>query len=114
MSRLTTIGKGGVAVALAMANRLNPIASDPAAPLKTVAFIDAFTPSLMPRASMHQGMAAGMSVLAANIVGIGLDSAIRLVVPASAPYGAKVGARAAVVLGGFALTKSPQSDDEPI
>jgi len=113
MSRLTTIGRGGVGLAIALANRLNPVAGDPAAPLKTVAFVDAFTPSLMPRASMHQGMAAGASALAANIVGIGLDSVVRLVVPSTSPYAAKVGARAAVMLGGFALTKIRETDDEP-
>ncbi|MEN8239604.1 MAG: alpha/beta-hydrolase family protein [Actinomycetota bacterium] len=113
MSRLTTIGKGGVGLVVTLANRFNPVVSDPAAPLKTIAFVDAFTPSLMPRASMHQGMAAGMSALAANVVGIGLDSAVRLVVPATSPYTARVGARAAVALGGYALTKIRQTDDEP-
>ncbi len=113
MSRLTTVGRGGVGLALAFANRLNPVAGDPAAPLKTVAFVDAFTPSLMPRASMHQGMAAGMSALAANVVGIGLDSVIRLVVPSTSPYAARVGARAAATLAGYALTKIRETEDEP-
>jgi uncharacterized membrane protein len=113
MSRMTTISRGSVDVTLALADKLNPVTSGPAAPLETAAMIDAFTPSLMPRASMHQGMAAGMSVLAANLVGTGLDSAVRLVVPNSSPFAARLGARAAVALGGFALTKIPQTDDEP-
>ena len=113
MSRLTTISSGSVSLALGLANRFNPLTSSPAAPLETISMVDAFTPSLMPRASMHQGMAAGISVLAARMVGVGLDSAIRMVVPNSSPYAARIGARAAVVLGGFALTKIPQTDEEP-
>jgi len=113
MSRLTTISRGGVDVAVALANNLNPLTSGPAAPLEAVSMMDAFTPSLMPRASMHQGMAAGVSVLVANMIGTGLDSAIRLVIPDSSPYTARLGARAAVTLGGFALVKLPQTDDEP-
>jgi uncharacterized membrane protein len=112
MSRPAAISRGGVSVALALANRFNPLTSGPAAPLETVSMIDAFSPSLMPRASMHQGMAAGVAVLAANVVGTGLDSAIRLIVPNTSPYAARVGARAAVTLTGFALTKIPQTDDE--
>jgi uncharacterized membrane protein len=44
----------------------NPVTGSASAPLETAAFIDSFGPSLMPHSSMHQGMIAGLSVLAAR------------------------------------------------
>ena len=72
-----------VSAALRLANRFNPVVSDPSAPLKTQALFDSFGPSLMPRSSMHQGMASALSVLAAEAVGKGFDAMIRRVVPSS-------------------------------
>ena len=105
--------QGATKGALALADWLNPIISDPAAPLKTQSFFDSFQPSLMPRSSMHQGMAAGLSVLAAELVGGAVDTAIRRFVPASAPYTARMGARVAVTAAGWGLTQIPIRNDEP-
>lgn len=41
----------------------DPISASPAAGLETSAALDAFGPSLMPRCSLHQGVAAGLAVL---------------------------------------------------
>lgn len=112
MGRVSTVKQGSVKAALGLANWLNPVTSDPSAPLATSAMVDAFGPSLMPRASMHQGMAAGMAVLAAKLVGGTMHAAINLVVPPSTAYTVRVGARAAATIAGFALTKIPQTDDE--
>ena len=98
--------------ALALANRFNPVASDPSAPLKTMSMFDSFGPSLMPRSSMHQGMAAALSVLAAEAVGKGVDAAITRVVPHTAPYTVRMAARGVVVGAGYGLTQIPQTDDE--
>jgi uncharacterized membrane protein len=100
-------------VGLAIANRFNPLIGDPSSPLKTVALFDSVGPSLMPRASMHQGIAGALSVLAAEAVGKGVDAAITRFVPRTSPYAVRMGARAVVTAGGFALTKIPQTDDEP-
>ena len=100
-------------VAVSAANWLNPITSDPAGPLKSASFMDSFSPSLMPRSSMHQGVAAGASLLVAEVVGRGTDAAITRVVPDSAPFTQRMGARAVVTAAGFALTKIPQKRDEP-
>lgn len=100
---------GGVG---AFANWLNPITSDPSAPLRTVSFIDAFGPSLMPRSSMHQGIAAGLAVLAADVVGTTTDVIVRKFVPESAPFPVRFGARAVLTGVGFGLTKIPQTPDE--
>jgi uncharacterized membrane protein len=63
-----------LAVTVEVAERLNPITSGPSAPLAMDAVMDAFGPSLMPRSSVHQGIAAGLAVLAARLVGISVDA----------------------------------------
>ncbi len=103
---------GAARAGISFANRFNPVVGDPSSPLKTASLFDSFGPSLMPRASMHQGLAAAVSILAAEAVGKGVDSLVRKVVPSSSPYVARIGARAAATGIGFALTKIPQTDDE--
>ncbi len=71
IGRMTTVknvakGLTGGVLAKRATEWANPITSSASAPLETVAFIDSFGPSLMPHSSMHQGMIAGMSVLAAR------------------------------------------------
>ncbi len=109
---LRTARTGTAKLTVALANRFNPITSDPSAPLKTVAVFDAFGPSLMPRASLHQGVAAGAAILTAQMVGQGVEAVVRRIVPASSPYTVRVGARAAMATAGFVLSRIPQSDDE--
>jgi uncharacterized membrane protein len=99
--------------ALGLADRFNPIMGGPGAPLKTIALFDSFAPSLMPRAAIHQGIAAGASVLAGELVGRGVDAAIRRFVPGSSPFAVRIGARAVVAAAGFAVSRIPESDDEP-
>ncbi|MEN8041482.1 MAG: alpha/beta-hydrolase family protein [Actinomycetota bacterium] len=112
MGRKKEFGSKLGRVALAMAHRFNPVTGDPAAPLKTAALFDAFGPSLMPRESMHQGMAAGISLLAANVVGRGIEAAIRSVVPDESAYLTRMTARALVTGAGYGLTQIPQTPDE--
>lgn len=104
--------KRAVTAALALANRFNPVAGDPSSPLKTMSLFDSFGPSLMPRSSMHQGMAGALSVLAAEAVGKGVDAAVTRFVPRSAPFTARMAARGIVVGIGYGLTQIPQTDDE--
>jgi hypothetical protein len=61
---------------------------------------------------MHQGMAAGLSVLAADLVASAVDGGIRRVVPRSAPLGVQVGTRALVAAVGLAVSQIPETDDE--
>lgn len=51
-----------------VARWVNPVIGSPAGPLETSVFVDSFGPSLMPRTSVHQGVATGLSVLAARAV----------------------------------------------
>ena len=108
--------KAGAAVgktAVWAADRFNPITNSPSAPLKTRALLASFGPSLMPRAAMHQGMAAGLSVLAADLVVSAVDASIRRIAPNTAPLTVRLGARAAVAAAGLAVSRIPETDDEP-
>ncbi len=98
--------------ALRAVDRFNPITNSPSAPLKTRAALGAFGPSLMPRASMHQGMAVGLSILAADLVMSAVDAGIRRFVPNTAPVTVRLGARAVVAAAGLAVAKIPETDDE--
>ena len=100
-------------VASKVTERFNPVLSGPSAPLKTRALFAAFGPSLMPRAAMHQGIAAGLSLLAGELVGRGVDAGIRRVVPDSSPFAIRMGARAVATGAGLALSRIPETDDEP-
>ena len=99
--------------AVRLAERFNPATNSPSAPLKTRALLASFAPSLMPRAAMHQGMAAGISVLAADLVVSAVDASIRRIAPATAPLTVRLGARAAVAAAGLAVNRIPEADDEP-
>jgi len=68
--------------AVTVADRINPLGG-PEAPLASRALTAAFGPSLMPRAGWHQGMATGLSVLAAQVVGRSVNNAIDRLVPGS-------------------------------
>ncbi len=68
-----------------LANAINPLASSPSAPLETQALVDAFGPSLMPRATMHQGMASGLAVLSAGAVNAPLHWVATQLAPPDSP-----------------------------
>ena len=101
-----------VGVAVGVADWLNPITNSPSAPLKTDAFISSFGPSLMPRATLHQGMAGALSVLAADLVVSAVDAAVRRIVPETAPATVRFGTRAALAAAGMAVSRIPETDDE--
>jgi uncharacterized membrane protein len=98
---------------IAMAARVNPITGGPAAPLKASALLDSFAPSLMPRKSLHQGMAGGLALLAGEMVGRAVDQAARRAAPESAPLAWRIGARAAMAAAGSAIAGLSDSEDEP-
>jgi uncharacterized membrane protein len=106
---LNWLARTGIAVAA----RVNPVTGGPASPLKASALLDAFGPSLMPRKSLHQGMAGGLSVTAAGIVGNAIDSVARRAAPSSSPLAWRLGSRAALAGIGAAVSSISESDDEP-
>ena len=82
--------------ALKLANRINPVTGGPAAPLQTTAALDSFGPSLMPRSSLHQGIAGGLAFLSARAIGHGIALVARKVAPDGSPLAWRIGARAAI------------------
>ncbi|MCL1600153.1 MAG: alpha/beta-hydrolase family protein [Actinomycetia bacterium] len=108
MSRYDTVSN----VVLKVTDRFNPLLGGPAGPLKTRAIFASYAPSLMPRPSINQGFATAFSVLAAELVGLGVNGAINRAVPRSSPYFVRVGARAVVTAAGLAISRIPEADDE--
>src|SRR5829696_9948794 len=95
-----------------LAGWLNPVVASPAAPLETFAALDALGPSLMPRTSRLQGISMGLSVLGARVAAGAAERLTRAVVPAEAPLGRRLAARAAVGGVGLALAALPERDGE--
>jgi uncharacterized membrane protein len=98
---------------IALAARVNPITGGPASPLKASALLDAFAPSLMPRKSLHQGMAGGLAVIAAGVVGSAIDSLARRAAPETSPLAWRLGSRAALAAIGAGVSTMSESDEEP-
>ncbi|HET8739560.1 MAG TPA: alpha/beta-hydrolase family protein [Acidimicrobiia bacterium] len=98
---------------IALATRLNPITGGPASPMKADALLDSFAPSLMPRKSLHQGIAGGLAIISAHAIGTGIDALVVKAAPADSPLAWRIGARAAVVAGGAVIGNISESDDEP-
>ena len=98
---------------ISMASRVNPVTGGPAALLKANALLDSYAPSLMPRKSLHQGMAGGLTILAAEVVGLGIDAIVRRAAPDSSPLSWRLGARAGIAALGAAIGGISASEDEP-
>src|SRR5215218_7780744 len=86
-----------------LARWLNPVAASPAAPRETVAALEAFGPSLMPRTTRLHGVAMGLGVLGARATTGVVEKLTRLAVPADAPLPAQLAARAVIGGAGAAL-----------
>lgn len=92
---------------------LNPVTSGPSAPLRTTAAVDAFGASLMPRATLHQGMAAGLALIAAGMVGAPVHWLAGKLAPESSPLAWKLTTRGALAAAGSAVARMNETDDEP-
>jgi len=93
--------------------RLDPV-GDASAALETTSFLDSFLPSLMPRTSAHQGLAAGMHILGARLIGGGIEAAQSFVLGASAATPARLAARAVTFGCGQAAAMLPEEDGEAL
>jgi uncharacterized membrane protein len=91
-----------------LARWLNPLAASPAAPRETVAALDAFGPSLMPRTARLHGVAMGLGMLGARATTGAVEKLTRLAVPAAAPLRAQLVARAVIGGAGAALAAVPE------
>ena len=70
---LNWIARAGIRLAATV----NPVTGGPAAPLRASFLLDSFGPSLMPRKSLHQGIAGGLALLTADLVGHAVDALVR-------------------------------------
>jgi uncharacterized membrane protein len=95
-----------------LAGWLNPVVASPAAPLETVAALDALGPSLMPRTSRLAGVSMGLSVLGARATTGVVEQLTRMAVPADARLGAQLAARAAIGGAGTALAALPEREGQ--
>ena len=91
-----------------LATWLNPVAASPAAPRQTVAAVDAFGPSLMPRTARLHGVAMGLGMLGARATTGVVEKLTRLAVPADAPLPAQLAARVVIGGAGAALAAVPE------
>jgi len=92
----------------------NPVAASPAAPLETVAYLESFGTSLMPRGSTLQGATAGLSVLGARAATGIVEMGTHRLVPRDAPLGKQLAGR--VAIGGVSalIGAIPVPDDAPV
>ena len=95
-----------------VARWLNPIIGSPAGPLETSVFVDSFGPSLMPRTSVHQGVAAGLSVLSARAVTKIADVPFAAMVPADAGLARRLVMRGVMGGTGRGLAAIPEVEGE--
>jgi uncharacterized membrane protein len=116
MRRLITVF-GGIRwsdQAIRLARWQNPVVASPAAPLETVAALNALGPSLMPRTSRLQGVSMGLSVLGARATTGVVEQLTRMAVPADAPLARQLAARAVIGGAGAALAAVPERDAEQL
>jgi uncharacterized membrane protein len=91
-----------------LARWLNPVAASPAAPRETVAALDAFGPSLMPRTATLHGVAMGLGMLGARATTGVVEKLTRVAVPADAPLPAQLVVRVVIGGAGAALAAVPE------
>lgn len=90
---------------------LNPVTGSPSSAIETAALLNSFSDSLMPRTSLHQGMAVGLSMLMGRVVGRGVERATDVLVRPERPLPARLAARAALATAGAGLCRLPQHED---
>ena len=93
--------------------RLDPV-GDASAAREGISFLDSFTPSLLPRTSQHQGLASGLHVLGARLVGSRLDALQTVVIGASAGTPASLAGRAVTFAAGQAASMIPETENETL
>jgi uncharacterized membrane protein len=91
-----------------LARALNPVVVTPAAPRETVAALDAWGPSLMPRSARVRGVAMGLGILAARATSGVAERLTRRLVPDEASLPARLAAWAVVGGVGAALGAVPE------
>src|SRR4029453_14105172 len=110
MLRATVVrGKGGGGgQARRLAGALSPVAVSPAAPRETMAVLDAWGPSLMPRSARARGVAMGLGFLGARATSGVAEKLARMAARPDAPLPRQLAAWAVIGGAGAALAAVPQ------
>ncbi len=88
--------------------------SNPTTPIETAAILDSFLPSLMPRNSALQGLAAGMNVLTVRALAGVVEAANTRVLGSEAHIVARLGLRGVEFAAGQSLAMVPEEADETL
>ena len=107
MRRPTVMLDGRWEQARRLARTLSPVAVSPAAPRETVAALDAWGPSLMPRSARVRGVTMGLGILGARATSAVAERLTRAA-PGDAPLPAQLAAWAVVGGAGAALAAVPE------
>ncbi|MGI9615940.1 MAG: alpha/beta-hydrolase family protein [Acidimicrobiales bacterium] len=101
---------GGSRAGLWILNRAPTFTGSPSQALETAMFLDAYQPSLMPRSSLHQGLAVGLNGLSAKIISGTTEQIVGAVVPAGAALPIRLAVRGASIATGRALERRAATD----
>jgi uncharacterized membrane protein len=96
-----------------LAQYVNPVGGSPTATVEAFAALESFGPSLMPRASLHQGIVTGLAILGAREVGRVNEQIMDSVVPAGSTLAKRLTMRAAMAAAATALSAVPEHPQEP-
>jgi hypothetical protein len=108
MRRPTAVLDGRWEQARRLARALSPVTVSPAAPRETVAALDAWGPSLMPRSARVRGVTMGLGILGARATSRVAERLTRMLVPGEAPLPAQLAAWGMVGGAGAALAAVPE------
>lgn len=84
---------------------VEPLGSSPDAPLTSIAFLESFGTSLMPRTSMHQGVVTGLSLIGARSGAHIVERTTLRLVGAAAPVPLRIAARLGVGAAGYSASR---------
>lgn len=91
-----------------------PDLTSPTAPLATIAWLDSFTPSLMPRTSTLQGIGGGVSILTARTIAARSERLLAPLLGGRHEVRRRLAVRAALAVVGTGLTRVPERADESL
>jgi hypothetical protein len=89
---------------------LGPVGAAPSASLESALFLDAYLPSVMPRTSAHQGLAAGINVLCGRAASGIFELASNTALPAGAGLPSRLVSHGLGAAIGYAMEQRPQGD----
>jgi uncharacterized membrane protein len=96
------------------ADAANPLVARPSSPLEAGVWLDSFEPSLMPRTSLLQGVAGGLSVLSTRALSGLTESLIPPRAPGQGLDRRRLAVRTAIGVTGWALSRLPVREQETL